>query len=71
MLAALMSLASTVVRGGGWAPASKDSHLCWHKIASGCCVRQHKGILAASKNRFWPSASNRHGPERLVGVHDG
>jgi hypothetical protein len=37
------------------APASKDSHLCWHKIAGGCCARQHKGVLAASKNRFWPS----------------
>jgi hypothetical protein len=52
---ALMSPASTVVRGGGRAPASKDSHLCWHKIAGGCCARQHKGVLAASKNRFWHS----------------
>jgi hypothetical protein len=53
-----MSPASTVVRGGGRAPASKDSHLCWHKIAGGCCARQHKGVLAASKNRFWPSEQN-------------
>jgi hypothetical protein len=56
----LMSPASTVVRGGGRAPASKDSHLCWHKIAGGCCIRQHKGVLAASKNRFWPSKCLRH-----------
>jgi hypothetical protein len=57
----------------GWRVGTrrKDSHLCWHKIAGGCCVRQHKGVLAASKNRFWPSSSNRHGLERLVGVHDG
>jgi hypothetical protein len=26
-------------RGGGRAPASKDSHFCWHKIAGGCYAR--------------------------------
>jgi hypothetical protein len=35
--------------------ASKDSHFCWHNIAGRCYARQHKCILAASKNRFWPS----------------
>jgi hypothetical protein len=44
-------------RGGGRAPASKDSHFSWHKTASGCCARQHKCVLAASTNRFWPSCS--------------
>jgi hypothetical protein len=61
-----MSPASTVVRGGGWAPASKDSHLCWHKIAGGCCVRQHKGVLAASKNHFWPSGGRTVGQGRVA-----
>jgi hypothetical protein len=31
--------------------------LCWHKIAGGCCARQHKCVLATSKNHFWTSAS--------------
>jgi hypothetical protein len=43
-------------RGGGRAPASKASHFFWHKTASGCCVCQHKCVLAANTNRFWPSA---------------
>jgi hypothetical protein len=43
-------------RGGGRAPASKASHFSWHKTAGRCCTCQHKGVLAASTNRFWPSA---------------
>jgi hypothetical protein len=49
----LMSPASTVVQGWRGAPASKDSHLCWHKTAGGCCARQHKCLLAVSTNRLW------------------
>jgi hypothetical protein len=41
-------------RGGGRAPANKDSNLCWNKTAGGCCARQHKCVLAASTNCFWP-----------------
>jgi hypothetical protein len=49
----LMSPASTVVQGWRGAPASKDSHFCWHKTAGGCCARQHKCLLAVSTNRLW------------------
>jgi hypothetical protein len=42
-------------RGGGRAPASKDSHLCWNKTDGGCCARQHKCVLAANTDHFWPS----------------
>jgi hypothetical protein len=37
-------------RGGGRAPANKDSHLCWHKTAGGCCARQHKCENNSSKD---------------------
>jgi hypothetical protein len=60
---------SLCFRGGGRAPASKDSHLCWHKIAGGCCARQHKCVLAARKNRFWPSELSVVATFPITNVH--
>jgi hypothetical protein len=50
----LCHLTTLWFRGGGRAPASKDSHLCWHKTAGGCCARQHKCVLVGSTNRLGP-----------------
>jgi hypothetical protein len=41
----------------GRASANKVSYFSQYKTASGCCTRQHKGVLAVRTNHFWRSVA--------------